>query len=71
MEDRQTTPDIREDITITRREINEISQGLVEDVDNLVNEIIGDQYSSLYLNEEEWLKHEILRELLIRLERKL
>mgnify|MGYP003675610513 FL=1 len=63
MEDRQTTPDFTEGSTITRGEINEISQGLLEDVDNILNEVIGIQYPSYDQNEEEWLKHEVLIEL--------
>tara|TARA_R110000796_G_scaffold194914_2_gene311271 strand:+ start:145 stop:360 length:216 start_codon:yes stop_codon:yes gene_type:complete len=71
MKDRQTTPDFKESIIVTREEINDMAQELLDNVTYMLSKIIDEKYPSLELTEEEWFSHEILRELLTKIDKRL
>ena len=60
-----------ENVIVTRGEINDMTQELLDNVTYMLSKIIDEKYPSLELTEEEWFSHEILRELIIRIEKKL
>tara|TARA_B110000285_G_C14749686_1_gene434606 strand:+ start:184 stop:399 length:216 start_codon:yes stop_codon:yes gene_type:complete len=71
MEDRQTTPDFKESIIVTREEINDMAQELLDNTIYMLSKIVDEKYPSLELTEEEWFSHEILRELLTKIDKRL
>tara|TARA_R110002095_G_scaffold108732_1_gene95206 strand:- start:240 stop:455 length:216 start_codon:yes stop_codon:yes gene_type:complete len=71
MEDRQTTPDFKESIIVTREEIDDMAQELLDNTIYMLSKIVDEKYPSLELTEEEWFSHEILRELLTKIDKRL
>ena len=71
MKDRQITPDFKESIIVTREEINDMAQELLDNTIYMLSKIVDEKYPSLELTEEEWFSHEILRELLTKIDKKL
>lgn len=71
MKDRQTTPDFKESIIVTREEIDDMAQELLDNTIYMLSKIVDEKYPSLELTEEEWFSHEILRELLTKIDKRL
>jgi hypothetical protein len=71
MKDRQTTPDFKESIIVTREEIDDMAQELLDNTIYMLSKIVDEKYPSLQLTEEEWFSHEILRELLTKIDKRL
>tara|TARA_R110000868_G_scaffold50764_5_gene161742 strand:+ start:4638 stop:4853 length:216 start_codon:yes stop_codon:yes gene_type:complete len=71
MKDRQITPDFKESIIVTREEIDDMAQELLDNTIYMLSKIVDEKYPSLELTEEEWFSHEILRELLTKIDKRL
>ena len=71
MKDRQITPDFKEGIIVTREEIDDMAQELLDNTIYMLSKIVDEKYPSLELTEEEWFSHEILRELLTKIDKRL
>jgi len=68
MEERQN---FKEGIIVTREEIDDMAQELLDNTIYMLSKIVDEKYPSLELTEEEWFSHEILRELLTKIDKRL